>query len=66
MKTKRLYRSNKNKIAAGIFGGLGEYTGVDSVLLRMIGVLLFVFTGFVPSTVAYLLLIVVIPKKIER
>ena len=65
MKTKRLYRSDKNKIAAGVFGGLGEYAGVDPVLLRVVGVLLFVFTGFVPFAVAYLLLVVVIPKRAE-
>ena len=66
MAIKKLYRSDKNKIVAGVFSGLGEYMGVDPVLLRTLGVLIFVFTGFVPFVVAYLLLIVVMPKRAEQ
>jgi len=62
---KRLYRSNKNRIIAGVFGGLGEYTDIDPVVLRLIGVIIFVFTGFMPGLLAYLILIIVIPKKHE-
>lgn len=62
---KRLYRSNKNRIIAGVFGGLGEYADIDPVVLRLIGVLIFVFTGFMPGLLAYLILIIVIPKKHE-
>ncbi len=66
MKTKRLYRSEKNKIIAGIFGGLGEYAHIDPVLFRLIWILILVFTGFVPGLIAYLLAIIVIPKKAEK
>jgi len=62
---KRLYRSNKNRIVAGVFGGLGEYADIDPVVLRLIGVIIFVFTGFMPGLLAYLILIIVIPKKHE-
>lgn len=65
MKLKKLYRSDKNKIVAGVFGGLGEYIGVDPVLLRVAGIFIFVFTGFVPFVVAYLLLVIVMPKRVE-
>jgi len=63
--TKKLYRSDKNKILAGIFGGLGEYLEIDPVLLRLIWVLVFIFTGFVPGLLAYLIAIVVIPKQAD-
>ncbi len=63
MKTKRLYRSEENKVFAGIFGGLGEYFAVDPVLLRFFWVLIVVFTGFAPGVLAYILLIFIIPKK---
>ena len=36
-----LHRSKKDKIIAGVFGGLAEYLSVDPVLLRIIGVILF-------------------------
>ncbi len=66
MKTKRLYRSEKNKVIAGIFGGLGEYAHIDPVLFRLIWILILVFTGFVPGLIVYLLAIIVIPKKAEK
>lgn len=62
---KKLYRSEKNKTIAGIFGGLGEYIKVDPVILRLVWILIVVFTGFVPGIIAYILAIVIIPKKNE-
>ncbi len=66
METKRLYRSQKNKVIAGVFGGLGEYGNIDPVFLRLIWILIVVFTGFVPGLIAYFLAIIVIPKKSEK
>jgi len=63
METKRLHRSNKNKMISGILGGLGEYTDIDPVILRLIWVLIVIFTGFVPGLIAYFLAIIIIPKK---
>ena len=61
--TKKLYKSNTDKIFAGIIGGLGEYLGVDPVLLRLIWLLLVIFSGVVPGLVAYLFSIFIIPKR---
>ncbi len=60
---KKLYRSEKNKFWLGVLGGLGEYFNIDPVILRVAFVLLFVFTGFIPGFIAYLLMAVVIPTK---
>jgi len=63
MAQKRLYRSRKNKIVAGIFGGLGEYFNVDAALLRLLWLFIFIFTGIVPGVVFYLFAILIIPKE---
>ena len=63
MPKKKLYRSDTDKVFAGICGGLGEYFDVDSVLLRLIWLLVVVFTGFVPGILAYIIAILIIPKK---
>ena len=63
METKRLYRSEDNKIFAGILGGVGEFFSIDPVLLRVIWVLVVVFTGFVPGILAYIIAAFVIPKE---
>ena len=35
---KRLYRSKKNKVIAGVCGGIAEYLEVDPVIIRLIWV----------------------------
>jgi len=41
---KRLLRSRNDRVIAGVCGGLGEYLGVDAVLIR-IAALLLLFAG---------------------
>jgi phage shock protein C len=60
---KRLYRSNDNKVFAGIFGGLGEYFDVDPVVLRLAFVFLVIVTAFIPGIIAYLAAIFIVPSK---
>ena len=62
MTTKRLFRSENNKIVAGILGGLGEYLDVDPVLLRLLYAAITVFTGVLPGLVVYVLAIVIVPR----
>lgn len=64
METKKLFRSRENKVFTGICGGLGEYMNVDPVFLRLLWLLVVIFSGIVPGVVAYILAIFVIPKKI--
>lgn len=63
MAKKKLYRSDDDKIVAGIIGGLAEYFEVDSVLLRLFWILILVMTGFVPAIIVYLLALFVVPKR---
>ncbi|HZB50422.1 MAG TPA: PspC domain-containing protein, partial [Mycobacteriales bacterium] len=42
---RRLHRSRQRKVVAGVAGGLGEYTGVDPVLFRVLFAVLTVFGG---------------------
>jgi phage shock protein C len=65
---KRLYRSSENKILAGVFGGIGEYFEVDPTLLRLISLVIIVFTGIVPGVIIYILAAFIVPihrKKAE-
>lgn len=60
---KKLYRSEKNRVLAGIFGGLGEYFDVDPTVLRLGWLLVFVFTGIFPGLLAYIVAIIIVPNK---
>lgn len=59
---KHLYRSKKNRIWAGVIGGVGEYFNVDPSLLRLIFILFLFLSGFFPLLFAYIVAILVIPE----
>ncbi len=61
---KKLYRTRKNRVFAGIIGGLAEYFGKDIVFLRLIAIILLVLTGFFPLGLIYLIAILVIPEEV--
>ena len=63
MTSKKLYRSETNKVVAGVLGGIGEYLGIDPVVVRVMFLALTVFTGFIPGLVFYLLALLVVPAK---
>jgi phage shock protein PspC (stress-responsive transcriptional regulator) len=42
---RRLARSSQRKVIAGVAGGLGEYTGIDPVLFRVLFAVLTLFGG---------------------
>ena len=63
METRRLYRSHTNKVLAGVCGGLGEYFGIDPVLIRLFWLLVVIFSGVVPGIIAYIFAIFIVPKR---
>ena len=63
MEQKKLYRSETNKVFGGVIGGLGEYFGVDPVFLRLIWVLVVIFTGLFPGVLAYIISLFIVPKR---
>jgi len=61
---KKLYRSTKNRVVAGVAGGLGEYFSVDPVAVRVGFVVLAVMPWFWGAAVAvYVLLWLLVPEK---
>ncbi len=59
-KQKRLYRDEDDKILAGVCSGLGNYFGVDPVLIRLLFVAAVILGGF--GTIIYIVLWIAIPK----
>ena len=62
-KIKRLYRSTRDRVIAGVCGGLGEYFQVDSTLIRLLWVVLTVASMGVGGILAYILAWIIIPEK---
>jgi phage shock protein C len=60
MEPKRLYRSGKDKIIAGVCGGIAEYFEVDPVWVRLIVTLITFVTGGV-GLLIYVIAWIIVP-----
>ncbi|HSF82807.1 MAG TPA: PspC domain-containing protein [Anaerolineales bacterium] len=58
---KRIYRSRKERMFAGVCGGLAEYFGIDPTLVRLFFVFAALFGG--PGLLAYLIMLIVVPEE---
>ncbi len=61
--TKLLKRSSTNKTISGVCGGVGEYFDIDPVVIRVVFVILTLFTGIIPGVIAYFLFAAIIPES---
>ena len=57
--SKKLYRSNNQKVVAGVCGGLSEYFNVDVTIIRLIWVLAFFAWGV--GFLVYIISAIIIP-----
>ena len=58
---RRFYRSRNNRVLAGVCGGIAEYYGSDATAVRLLTLVLGLFTGIFPMLVLYLVAAIVIP-----
>ena len=58
---KKLYRSVSDKKLAGVCGGIAEYFGLDSTLIRVGWALVSLFAG--AGVLAYIVCALIIPEK---
>lgn len=58
---KKFYLSNSDKKVAGVCGGIAEYFGIDSLLVR-VAFLILIF-GYGTGLLAYILLWLLAPKR---
>ena len=58
---KKLYKSNTDKKLAGVCGGIAEYLGIDSTIVRLILAFAVLFAGV--GVLAYIVAALVMPDK---
>lgn len=59
---KKLYRSH-DRILGGVLAGFAEYIYADKTLIRLVYVLLSIFSAGFPGLLAYIIAWIVIPEK---
>lgn len=59
---KRLMRSKKDRMIAGVCGGIAEYFNLDPTLVRIIYVLVSIFSVAFPGILVYIILWIIVPE----
>lgn len=62
---KKLYRSRKDRMLAGVCAGLADFFGLDVSLVRVVYALATVFTAFAGGII-YFILLLIIPEEPNR
>ncbi len=60
---RKLYKSDNDKILAGVIGGVGEYTDIDPTVLRLAFIILAIMTVVGPAVIGYIIAVLVIPGR---
>lgn len=63
MNKRNLTRSN-NRVIAGVCAGLAEWLGWDIAMVRILYLVVSIFSAGFPGTIAYIILWIVMPEEI--
>lgn len=63
--TKKLYRSEKDKMISGVCGGIGEYFNIDPTFVRLGWAILSIPTFIFGGVIIYIAATVIIPSEYE-
>ena len=63
---KKIYLDEKNKKFLGVIAGVAQYFNIDATILRVLWILIVVFTGFLPGLIAYIVAYTIMPKPEHR
>ena len=59
----RLYRSRTHRMIAGVCGGIAQHFNLDPTLVRILYVLVSIFSAAVPGFLLYVILWAIIPEE---
>lgn len=62
METKKKLTRSKDKMIAGVCGGLAEFFGIDVTLARIGYILLSIISAAFPGIIVYLILMLIMPN----
>jgi phage shock protein C len=59
--TRTLHKSSKNRMIAGVCGGIAEHLDMDPTLVRVLYVVISFFSVAFPGIIVYIILALVMP-----
>ena len=60
---KKLYRSSKQRMIAGICGGLAEYFDMDVNIMRLLFVAISLLSVLFPMVIFYIIAWIIVPER---
>lgn len=60
---KKLYKSKTDRNVSGVCGGIAEYFNIDSTLVRILWVIISIFSASVPGLLIYIICALIIPDE---
>ena len=63
MNNKKLYRSIADKKLCGVCGGIAEYFELDPTIIRLLWVVMTLFTAAFPGVLAYIICALIMPQQ---
>ncbi len=60
-----LYRSKKDRVLGGVCGGIAEWLGWSSTLVRVLYVLISILSAAFPGTLVYIILWIIMPSAYD-
>lgn len=60
---KKLTKNMSDKKISGVCSGIAKYFNVDATLVRIVTILVIIFTGVIPGLIAYALAAWIMPEK---
>ncbi|HEX2252671.1 MAG TPA: PspC domain-containing protein [Thermoanaerobaculia bacterium] len=58
-----LYRSRTNRMLAGVCGGIARHFNLDPTLVRILYVVISLFSAAVPGVLLYVILWIIVPEE---
>jgi len=63
MLEKKLYKGRYNKKLDGVCAGIGNYFNIDPTLIRILWVIITIFSAFFGGIIAYIVCALIIPTE---
>lgn len=60
---KKIYRSKSQRMLSGVCGGIAHYFNIDPTIVRLVWVLVSLFSTAIPGLIIYLICVIVIPDE---
>jgi phage shock protein C len=60
---RRLYRSSTDRWIGGVAAGVADYFDVDPLVVRILWIVVAIFTALIPAAIVYIVMLIVVPEE---